>query len=84
MAASWVVVRTTFANKFMVQKYIHIVHLYVHKVSHQTENYGGTVSKKGPRAKYASLLNDYCTLSTLKVHKREKFFGSDFEFFTIL
>ena len=24
------------------------------------------------------------TIKTLKVHKREKFFGSDFEFFTIL
>ncbi len=25
-----------------------------------------------------------CLLVPLKVHKREKFFGSDFEFFTIL
>ncbi len=26
----------------------------------------------------------YRTVPYLKVHKREKFFGSDFEFFTIL
>jgi hypothetical protein len=29
-------------------------------------------------------LNYCCILKMLKVHKREKFFGSDFEFFTIL